>query len=271
MKKTHLVVVAILVIGAFLAGLFTPRFFHNDGITGEIVGQEAIVIKVLDGDTLELQDGRRVRLLGINTPERGQSYYNEAAERLSKLVLNRSVLMESDKSDVDKYGRLLRHVHIDGENAGLVLLREGYANTFFISPDLKYMEDFEQAEKQAKEKGLGIWSRSRYTDCIGIPYFKYNAEGDDKENLNGEYVKFRNTCSFAISMKGWTVKDEATHIYEFPDFLLAAHQSVTLYTGSGTDSFDELYWGETWSVWNNDGDTLYMRDSDGSLVLAYEY
>ena len=78
-------------------------------------------------------------------------------------------------------------------------------------------------------------------------------------------------CDFAIAMENWTVKDEATHIYKFPDFVLAAHQTVTLYTGPGSDSPDELYWGETWSVWNNNGDTLYMWDSDGSLVLIYGY
>ena len=63
MKKTHLMLVAILIIGAFLTGLFTPRFFSDDSITGKIVGQEAIVVKALDGDTVDLQDGRRVRLI----------------------------------------------------------------------------------------------------------------------------------------------------------------------------------------------------------------
>jgi len=271
MKKTHLMVFLIIVVGAFLVGLFTPRFFSDDIITGQIIGQEAVIVKVLDGDTVELQDGQRVRLLGINTPEKGQSHYNEATERLKDLVLDKSVLIEDDESDIDKYRRLLRHLYIDGENVGTILLREGYANAFFISPDLKYMKEFEQAEKYAEENELGIWKRSRYTDCIGIPYFKYNAEGDDRENLNGEYVRFRNTCSFAISMNDWTVKDEATHIYKFPDFILTSYQTVTLYTGSGSDSFDELYWGETWSIWNNNGDTLYMWDSDGNLVLAYEY
>jgi len=270
MRKTCLVLVAILIVGAFSAGLFMAGLFPG-GITGNIVGQQAFVTNVLDGDTLEIQDGQRVRLLGINTPEKGQSHYSEATQTLKGLVLNRSVLMEYDQSDRDKYGRMLRHVYVDGENVGMVLLRKGYANTFFISPDLKHMEEFKQAEKYAEERGLGIWSRSRYTDCIGIPYFRYNADGDDKENLNDEYVSFMNTCSFAISMEGWTLKDEATHIYEFPDFTLAAQQTVTLYTGPGSDSLDELYWGETWSVWNNDGDTLYMWDSDGSLVLAYGY
>jgi micrococcal nuclease len=265
--KALLVIAAVVI--AFLAGLFVSGIPGD--ITGRIVGQEAFVVGVVDGDTLELEDGQRVRLLGINTPEKGQSYYKEATEVLRDLILNRTVLLETDESDRDKYGRLLRHVYVNGENVGLVLIREGYANTFFISPDLKHMQEFQQAERYAQGRGLGIWTRSRYTDCIGIPYFRYNADGDDKENLNGEYVEFSNTCSFSISMIGWTVKDEATHIYDFPDFSLGPQQKVTLYTGSGEDSLDELYWGETWSVWNNDGDTLYMRDSEGNLVLAYGY
>ncbi|MHC1600317.1 MAG: lamin tail domain-containing protein [Candidatus Methanospirareceae archaeon] len=65
-------------------------------------------------------------------------------------------------------------------------------------------------------------------------------------------------------MTGGTVKNEANHIYTFPDFTLAGGATVTLYTGSGKDITTELYWNSSGhscnAIWNNDGDTLYLRD-----------
>ena len=234
-------------------------------------GYSAIVSKVVDGDTIDIQDGQRVRLLGINTPEKAQPYFEEATARMKELVLGKTAILVMDKSDKDKYGRLLRHVYVDGVNAGEVMLSEGYANAFFISPDLGQKEEFERAEECARTQGVGIWNTSNYTDCIGIAYFEYNAPGDDRYNLNGEYVKFKNSCDFAISLKGWSVKDEATHIYEFPTFVLSPQQMVTLFTGSGSNSADSLYWGQSSSVWNNDGDTLYMWDSEGKMIIRWRY
>ncbi len=76
-------------------------------------------------------------------------------------------------------------------------------------------------------------------------------------------------------MTGWTVKDEANHIYTFPDFNLAGDATVTLYTGAGIDTTAELYWDSSGyrcnAIWNNDGDTLYLRDISGNLVISYSY
>lgn len=232
---------------------------------------KAIVTKVIDGDTLDIQDGTRVRMLGINTPEKGQSYFEEATDRLKELVLEKEVCLERDKSDKGKYGRLLRHVFIDGKNVNLLLVREGYANVYFVSPDTKYSEEFEEAEALARNEGLGIWKTSNYTDCIGISFFRYDAEGNDNFNLNDEFVKFKNSCDFAVSMTKWTVKDEATHIYTFPEFVLTSNNMVTLYTGSGRDSADSLYWGSSGAIWNNDGDTLFLWDKFGKFVLSHNY
>lgn len=263
--------IIVLVAVAFGLGFYARPFLMPVGLSGGGDLQGAIVTNVVDGDTIDLQDGQRVRLLGINTPEKGQFYFEEATKRLKELVLDREVTLEMDKSNKGKYGRLLRHVYVDGKNTGRILLREGYANVFFMSPDLKYKEEFKAAEKQARENGLGIWSSSDYKDCIGLSYFHYNAKGNDMDNLNGEYVKFKNSCDYGISMEDWRVKDEATHMYEFPEFVLAPHQSVTLYTGTGSDSKDSVYWNASGAIWNNDGDTLYLRDSEGKIVLDYEY
>jgi micrococcal nuclease len=237
----------------------------------------AIVSKIIDGDTIKLQNGDKVRLLGINTPEMGQPYYEEATDRLKELIEGKTVALEKDIEDKDQYERLLRYIYIDDTFVNLEMVREGYANVYLISPKTKYSDEFEKAEEEAKIAGRGIWQPSEggLSKCIGILYFQWNAEGNDCYNLNDEYVTFKNTCSQSIDMTGWTVKDDANHIYTFPHFNLAGGATVTLYTGSGKDTITELYWDSSGhscnAIWNNDGDTLYLRDITGNLVISYSY
>ncbi|VUT27609.1 MAG: hypothetical protein SYNGOMJ08_00156 [Candidatus Syntrophoarchaeum sp. GoM_oil] len=76
-------------------------------------------------------------------------------------------------------------------------------------------------------------------------------------------------------MTDWSVKDEANHVYTFPDFELKGGATVTLYTGSGMDTNTALYWDSSShtcnAIWNNDGDTLYLREAGGNLVISYSY
>lgn len=233
-----------------------------------------VVSKVIDGDTVELENGERVRLLGINTPEKGQNYYEEANNRLKELVEGKGVRLEKDVDDKGKYGRLLRYVFINDEFVNLKLVREGYAHVYVIPPNTKYQTDLEKAEEKAKEEGLRIWNSSENFGCIGIAYFRWNAEGNDCNNPNGEYVTFKNTCPEPVNMKGWTVKDRGTNIYTFPEVSLPSNEMVTLYSGPGKDTSRELYWDEEKqcpAIWNNDGDSLYLRDEEGYLVVDYDY
>ncbi|WP_058364958.1 lamin tail domain-containing protein [Haloparvum sedimenti] len=108
--------------------------------------------------------------------------------------------------------------------------------------------------------------------ALEVAAINADAEGDDRENLNDEYVVFENTGEEAIDLSGWTVEDEAGHSYAFPDgFTLAAGETVTLRTGSGTDTDTELYWGSGSPIWNNDGDTVMLSDDDGERVLEVSY
>lgn len=99
-----------------------------------------------------------------------------------------------------------------------------------------------------------------------------DAAGNDHENENGEYVVFENVGGEALDLSGWTVSDEAGHTYRFPTgFTLAAGAQVTLYTGSGSDSATELYWGSDSAIWNNGGDTIIVKSDDGIVVLEESY
>jgi endonuclease YncB( thermonuclease family) len=95
------------------------------------------VSSVVDGDTLDVEGVGRVRVIGIDTPERGSCGYDESAELLRQLVLGRSVVLTpaTDKDDADAYGRLLRYVDVDGVDAGLAQIRAGHAVARYDSRD----------------------------------------------------------------------------------------------------------------------------------------
>jgi|AntDeeMinimDraft_5_1070356.scaffolds.fasta_scaffold00071_6 micrococcal nuclease len=99
-----------------------------------------------------------------------------------------------------------------------------------------------------------------------------NAEGHDGENLDDEYVVLENRGDRTIDPSGWTLRDDANHEYAFPDgFELAPGATVTIYTGSGTDTDASLYWGSNAPIWNNDGDVVYVETANGTVVVEYAY
>jgi hypothetical protein len=130
-----------------------------------------VVTRVIDGDTFELKNGAIVRLIGIDAPEKGQQYYAEAKQRLSELVLNKTVSLEADKTYADDYDRLLKYVYVNNKMINLVLVEEGFAVAKAFPPDVKYKTEFDKAELQAKSLKLGLWSEANATACtqLGCP------------------------------------------------------------------------------------------------------
>ncbi|MDB2286952.1 lamin tail domain-containing protein [Halorubrum ezzemoulense] len=99
-----------------------------------------------------------------------------------------------------------------------------------------------------------------------------DAAGDDRDNLNDEYVVFENTGNETLDLSGWTIEDEAGQRYTVPEgFELPPGQTVTLHTGSGTSTTTELYWGSGSPIWNNDGDTVIVSNANGERVLEDTY
>jgi len=107
---------------------------------------------------------------------------------------------------------------------------------------------------------------------LAVATIHADAEGDDREDLNDEYVVFENAGPETLDLSGWTVEDEAGKRYTVPDGVtLAPDEALTLRTGSGTDTGDELYWGAGSPVWNNGGDTVIVENATGDRVLAESY
>ena len=123
------------------------------------VNENAVLVtRVIDGDTMEIEGGYRVRYIGIDTPEKGEPYYQEALEANRNLVGGKKVRLEKDVEDKDKYGRLLRYVWVDNTMVNAELVRLGFAYSYSYPPNLKYQTYFLQMEKEAREHKRGLWS-----------------------------------------------------------------------------------------------------------------
>lgn len=128
-----------------------------------------VVVAVVDGDTIDVDTGsgaQRVRIIGIDTPEIGRGgktdecYAREAREILDELIIYRSdvkLITDPTQSDVDRYGRLLRHVHHEGRSVALTLIEAGagYEHTYDAAYDGQ--EAHRAAQDAAERDGRGLW------------------------------------------------------------------------------------------------------------------
>jgi micrococcal nuclease len=124
-------------------------------------------LRVIDGDTIVLVNGEKIRYLGIDTPEtrfspRGPQYYaDEATAANRRLVEGKNVRLEFDVERRDIYGRLLAYVFVDTIFVNAELVRGGYAKTLFFRPNNRYRALLSKLERESREAGLGMWAAKR--------------------------------------------------------------------------------------------------------------
>ncbi len=265
-RRVQLVVMLVVVLG----GLVVAESYAGQSSDGAVLEEVTVVESVLDGDTVVVESGERVRLLGLDATETGEPYAEEAMERLAELVEEQTVTLVAIGDARDRYDRLLRYIYVDGVNVNRLLVEEGLATVYYPAGPDQYMEAFQAAEGEARERGMYLWERSPAADCITITAFHWDAPGDDRFNMNGENVTFRNRCD-TVNMEGWTVSDAGTKRYTFPETVLVENRSVTLYSGDGIDTENKRFWDASRPVWNNDGDRLFLRDGEGTLVAHVAY
>ncbi|MGY8771674.1 MAG: thermonuclease family protein, partial [Pirellulales bacterium] len=122
------------------------------------------VTSVIDGDTIELASGERVRYIGIDTPETHhpdkpiECFGIEATNRNRELVENKKVELVSEGPNRDQYGRLLRHVFIDGTFVNSQLVWEGFARASSFGEPSKFHQVFVQLEVASRDADRGIWN-----------------------------------------------------------------------------------------------------------------
>ena len=271
---------------------------------------QVTVVEVVDGDTMDIryQNGETdtVRLLGVDTPEvhtgtdpaewegipeteAGRSHLRDWGHKASEFARTELEAGEEIRIVVDEqadrrggYDRLLVYLYDDGALFNRQLIDQGYARLYDTT--FSKHDSFAEAEATARENSVGAWGFSEQTptptpteepssgDELTVAEVHADAEGNDHENENDEYVVFENTGEDALDISGWTVADEADHTYRVSEgTTVAAGATVTLYTGSGDDSASELYWGSDSAIWNNGGDTIIVTTDDGQTVIQHSY
>ena len=272
-----------------------------DATVTRVVDGDTVEVRLADGTE------ETIRLLGVDTPEvhaettpdeyEGvpetatgreclQTYGERASEFAETTLDGREVRLGFDPTEDRRgyYGRLLAYVYVDGEQFNARLVAEGHARVF--DSTIVERERYRGLERAAQTERRGLWACADgtpaspsvaatatdplpdggYALAVGVTA---DAPGDDRESLNGETVRLRNEGSATLDLSGWTVRDEADHVYRFPEgTTLAPNATLTLHTGSGTDGGGDLYWGRSSPVWNNAGDTVVVRDGAGREVVA---
>lgn len=127
--------------------------------------------RISDGDSFRCTDGRRVRLIGIDSPELQQRPFGPQARQalLVLLPLGATVRLETDASQMDRYGRELAYVWTGNTLVNEAMVRNGWAVIYTVPPNVKYAERLARAQKEARTHGAGLWSKRGF-DCLPIDY-----------------------------------------------------------------------------------------------------
>ena len=130
-------------------------------------GDTCTVSRIVDGDTFYCADGLKVRLTGIDSPERGQgSYYEQARDALHRLLPDgRRVRLENDIVPQDRYGRRLAYVWSQDTLANEAMIRAGWAVSYTVPPNVKYADRFAAAQRLARAEGAGLWAANGF-ECL---------------------------------------------------------------------------------------------------------
>lgn len=200
-------------------------------------GEQVHVDRIIDGDTIE-SNSTSIRLLGINTPERGEYFYEEAKEFLENEILNKTVALKYTKERYDKYQRVLAYVFLDNTNINLKLVENGYANYYFPSGKDKYYNQFQNAWDDCIEKEINLCKPSTHvcSQCISI-------------NINS----ITNNCNFECNIINWEIKEEGRNKFIFNETLQPNKEA-----GFELDLTDF-------------GKSLFLRDKEGMLVVWESY
>lgn len=183
--------IAVVIIALLIGGyVFTnpqletslyPRWDVNeDGIVdiadlaivsqhfGEVTEPILLVSRVIDGDTIELADGTKIRYIGIDTPEKDTPLWQEATEANRVLVEGKLIRLEYDTNKQDKYGRALAYVYVNDTFINCELLRSGLAEINTYMQSLKYLDSLIECQREAITNQRGIWEGASEQDIVYV-------------------------------------------------------------------------------------------------------
>ncbi|MFH1787192.1 MAG: thermonuclease family protein [archaeon] len=258
MKKQKLILILLILLLFIINYSFLDKTLENFLSNSEFV----VVQRVIDGDTI-VAGNNSIRLLGINSPEKGEKYYNESKEFLEKLILDKEVRFEFGKEKYDQYKRILAYVYINNMNINIELVKNGFANFYFPSGKDMHYKEFVQAWKSCIESNKNLCQKSnkKCSECIELNEF-------DSEK---ERITIDNQCGFSCDLTNWEIKDEGRKNFVFPKTNLNSNEKITIQVGEGNNNNTNLFWKGEKYVWTETGDTLFLRDENAGLILYKSY
>lgn len=233
-----------------------------------------MVVAIVDGDSLRVDLGpvtEEVRLIGINAPEVGDCWADEATSALADLIQGSEVMLAGDERD--RFGRLLGRVLTGSTEVDVEMVRSGNAIALSDGPDAARLIT---AEQEAVSASRGMWSPTACgptgTEELVLLEVVFDPPGPDGNDLNGEYVVVGNQGGDA-ELTGWSLRDESSvHRFAFPDgFRLGSGETVAIRSGCGDDAPGELHWCSDDPVWNNGGDMALLLDPSGNVAARFRY
>ncbi len=245
MNRKYALIFAFLLAGLIICDVFIFTSFSVKDYNHET----ALIERVIDGDTLRLSDGRTIRLVNINSPEKGTINANLSTGFL-KSFENESV--EIEILGTDKYNRYLARIY-NPNYINLEIVKKGFASKFLVNEN--ELKEFRDAEQYAIDNSLGIWKKSQFFGC-------FDTSIDKRE----EKVIIENRCP-DINIYAWVLKDESRKTYIF---LNLSFNKITLHSGKGIDNSTDLFW-DSGDIWNNDRDSLYLFDNLGRMAHYETY
>jgi endonuclease YncB( thermonuclease family) len=243
---------------------------------GDIELVEVNVLDVADGDSLVVDlDGReeRVRLLGINAPERDECLGDESRRALEEAVGD-VVVLGLEAESRDQFDRVLAHVFNGEGYVNLTQVRSGFA--IIISFDHAFFDELTDAQTEAESDAVGVWSPDV---CGGGPIpdieitrIDENPPGPDEDALDLEVVEITNRSDIDVDLGGFILRDESTaNRFEFPrGTVLGPGDTLEISTGCNPGD-GRLAWCADGPVWNNGGDTALLLDPAGRVVDHLTY
>lgn len=170
---------------AFIAFVFFSAPLSANNCSVKQFHETAQVAHVYDGDTVKLVDGRKIRLIGINTPERGRDnqqddpFYLEAKIQLKEIIRknNNQIKIAYGKDKYDRYKRLLAHIFTsDDKNITATLIKKGMGFTIAVPPNIHLLNCYQDAEADAQKNKRGIWNH-QFSRAINTTSLNKSARG----------------------------------------------------------------------------------------------
>lgn len=238
----------------------------------------ARVISVYDGDTFTLDTGDRVRLRGVNTPELKpyEPFAAESRDATESFLIGKEITLSYGSTIRDHYGRLLAQASVDGQDLSQYLVERGLAHVFLVAPTDEDVGPLLDAQREAREAKRGLWSTQGFQGTLHITSFHANGRGDERLDVNAEYLRVCNITADPVDLTGYKITDLTGHSWDLPGITIPAGFTFEIRSGKGEDAGDptkalKVYLDNDYPIWNNDHDRATLLDPAGKVQDLREH